>query len=516
MPRPSSPPQGFICAYMHNCPHLDELSTKWVLGEYRRAGDVYQEHLRIMDVFQSELISARKRIRDIERENAELSAKLTALHRRQFKPNKKQPDDKARAKDAASEHEGIKKKKRGAPVGHPGWYRQKPAHIDKTINVAAPEICPHCREKNLVLTKETHEHLQEDIVLQPRTVVTRYLHQEAYCGRCKRSVIQAGKDEMLHAPIGPIAKSAAVYLRYQIGIPYRKTMDILSGLFGLTCVPASILGFDRKAAKKGAPVYEDLLEKIRVSDMLHADETSWRNDGVNHYVWFSGNENMAFFHIDRHRSASVAKGLFGPAFNGILVRDRYAAYNGIGRDWQSCLAHIIRRAKEIKQEHELLPDAKKDSDVVVFCEGVSNLLSTACKMGNQLLKGVLPWDKAAQLETRFTKDLNRFCKQQLNFKSAETLRATLVGKDQKRLFTFLRNPGVPPTNNHAEQSLRKMVIFRKICFGTRSEKGLKTHSILPSLVQTSARQGIHTRRFLQTLLTADTATAQALLYRNSS
>jgi hypothetical protein len=88
--------------------------------------------------------------------------------------------------------------------------------------------------------------------------------------------------------------------------------------------------------------------------------------------------------------------------------------------------------------------------------------------------------------------------------------------EQRFLFTFLRRPGVPPTNNLSEQTLRYLVIFRKICFGTRSESGLKTHSILPSLVQTARRQGIPPREFLQILLTADTATAQAALYNNSS
>ena len=60
-----------------------------------------------------------------------------------------------------------------------------------------------------------------------------------------------------------------------------------------------------------------------------------------------------------------------------------------------------------------------------------------------------------------------------------------------------------------------MVIFRKVCFGTRSENGLKTHSILPSLVQTARRQGVHPREFLETLFTADTATAQTALYNDS-
>ena len=83
-------------------------------------------------------------------------------------------------------------------------------------------------------------------------------------------------------------------------------------------------------------------------------------------------------------------------------------------------------------------------------------------------------------------------------------------------FTFLRRPGVPPTKNQVEQCLRHLVIYRKIYFGTRSDNGLKTHSILPSLVQTARRQGVPPREFLQTLFTADTATAQAALYKNSS
>ena len=61
-----------------------------------------------------------------------------------------------------------------------------------------------------------------------------------------------------------------------------------------------------------------------------------------------------------------------------------------------------------------------------------------------------------------------------------------------------------------------MVIMRKVSFGTRSDSGLKTHSIIPTLVQTARRQGVHPREFLQTLHTADTKAAQAALYNNSS
>ena len=517
MARYPYPPYDFECPYKHSCPHLDGLSTHWVLEEYRRAHEVYQEHLRIIDLFDERLKARDERIRVLERENAELKAKRQALHRRQFKANRKKGTE-----DGETDIEGDSscpkhpRKKRGAPVGHPGWRRPHPDHIDQTVQVPAPTICPHCQSDDLRPMEERTEHLQEDIVIRPQTVVTCYQHGQAFCPRCNRPVIQAGAGELLNAPIGPVAKSVAIYLRYRIGISYRKTTELFRELFGLDFVPASALGFDRKAAAQGEPLYEDLREKIRASDVLHGDETSWRGDGVGHYVWFAGNPHLAFFQIDRHRSAEVAKSIFGKDFAGTLVRDRYAAYNGIGADWQICLAHLITNAKEIRGEHALLPQTQKDAGVGPFCDRLIDLCSRLCSLGEKLNSDEIPWKEAPKIEKRSVTELINICKQTFCFKPAETLRNYLMGLEQKFLFTFLRHPGVPPTNNHAEQSLRYLVIFRKICFGTRSESGLKTHSILPSLVQTARRQGRHPITFLQILLTADTATAQAALYNNSS
>jgi transposase len=514
VPRYPYPPHDFECVYRHTCPYLDGLSTTWVLGEYRRADDVYQEHLRIIDNFYDGLKARDDRIRILERENAELKARLQALHQRQFRPNKKGAE--AGEKEVEGTPNEGKKKKRGAPVGHPGWVRPKPDRVDRTILVPAPTICPHCQSANLTPMEESTDHLQEDIVIQPRTLVTRYRHGQALCGRCNRPVVQAGEGELLNAPIGPVAKSVALYLRYRMGLPYRKTSELFRELFGLQFVPASALGFDRKAAARGMPIYEDLRDKVRACDVVHADETSWRSDGLGHFVWFAGNENLSFFHIDRHRSAEVAKTIFGENFDGTLVRDRYAAYNGIGVDWQACIAHLITKAKEISAEHALLPPNEKDAAVGPFCDRVWDLCSRLCNAGRNLKSGDIPWMTAARIEKRFVTELNRICKPTLRFKPAQTLRTYLAGPEQKSLFTFLRRPGVPPTNNLAEQSLRHLVIFRKICFGTRSKSGMKTHSILPSLVQTARKQSVHPRKFLQTLLTADTPTAQAALYNISS
>jgi len=76
-------------------------------------------------------------------------------------------------------------------------------------------------------------------------------------------------------------------------------------------------------------------------------------------------------------------------------------------------------------------------------------------------------------------------------------RLTDEDKDKPRLFTFLKYPNLQPTNNQAERSLRGMVIFRKICMGTRSAGGSYTHSVLPSLLVAAQRQGRHPLGFLK-------------------
>jgi hypothetical protein len=67
--------------------------------------------------------------------------------------------------------------------------------------------------------------------------------------------------------------------------------------------------------------------------------------------------------------------------------------------------------------------------------------------------------------------------------------ATRFRKYLPELFTFVRDPLVPDTNNAAERSLRPLVIARKISGGTRSPTGSTTRMILYSLCATARMQG---------------------------
>lgn len=508
-------PWDFECQYKHCCPHLERLSTQWVWNEYHCSHGEHLEHWKVRDIQQEELEKALEYIVELEKQNEELKAKLTALHRRQFKSNKK-ADRKTNENDKSHPE---KKKSRGAPKGHPGWFRRKPDHIDKAVIVSAPDICPHCACTDLTPIEETKDHLQEDIVLQPQTNVTNFKHHQAFCPKCNRPVIQAAKGELLNCQIGPTTKAAAVFLRYGLRIPYRKVKELFDVFFNMPFVPASAMAFDRTATQKGEPLYEDLKEKLRAAATAHADETYWREDGMGHYVWYAGNNDLALFHIDQHRSSKVAQSILGNNFSGVLNTDGYAAYNAVNaKDRQTCLAHLIRKSKEIKQEILLRKPQSQDKQSVQFCNYVSALFKKTCEIGQKFISGDIKQDRAGAFEKRLYSALNSICSQKLKDEKAEVLRKRLLDPDKayNRLFTFLRHPGVQPTNNQAEQSLRNMVIFRKICFGTRSSEGSYSHSVLPSLLLTAKRQGKHPLDFFQTLFSSDTSTAQAALYNDSS
>ena len=114
------------------------------------------------------------------------------------------------------------KKKRGAPVGHPGWSRTLPTAYDWAVDVTAPVRCPHCRGPVAAVgAAAPTEHLQEDI-LEGRYRVVLYRHVAACCDDCGKSVQNAGDREILNRRIGPHLRSTAIFLRNVIRISYRK------------------------------------------------------------------------------------------------------------------------------------------------------------------------------------------------------------------------------------------------------------------------------------------------------
>jgi transposase len=499
MSRCKDAPFGFECPYRHNCPHLDTLSTTWVM-------EVYQESFELRERLHRLEADSQRRIEELQKivlERDQTIAQLRLQHQKQFKANVKPAPTPIK----------VKARRRGAPVGHPPWRRKEPDHVDHIVNVAAPTICPHCEHGQLLPCDEVYKHVQEDIVLVPRTRVTQFVHQQCICPRCRREVYQTAPGELRNCSIGPITRAVAAHLRYDLQIPYRKVQHILCELFGMPMVHATAMNFDRKATALGRPLYEELKVMLQSADVAYADETSWREDGQGRYIWFGGNDHLAVYQITGNRAAESAVELLGKEFDGTLITDAYAAYNAVeAKHRQTCWNHLRTKAKEIEQQIELAGLTDKTPLAVEFCDKLQSFAVRLCKLGQKLKKRQISRAKARAMIPALGRQLRRFANEKLDHEDAETLRLRVMEKDRDKLFTFLRVKGVEPTNNHAERSLRFLVIMRKICFGTRSAAGSESHGVLASLLQTAKLQGKNAIQFLTKLLTEPPESARTALF----
>ncbi|MGH7135647.1 MAG: IS66 family transposase, partial [Pirellulales bacterium] len=218
--------------------------------------------------------------------------------------------------------------KRGAPLGHPGWFRPAPTAYDQLVLVPPPKVCPHCEgEVRLYENADPHDHFQEDIVDHEHQT-TCFRHAVGRCLACRRFVQQAGPGEILGSRIGPRMRALAIYLRNDIGISYRKVPQALQEMFAFSFVPASLIAFEKVLAKLAEPLSEDIAKKIGASDgATHADETYWTLNGQRAYYWLHATTHYVHFEFNMSRAGEVSRNVLGDNFTGTLVTDCYSGYH---------------------------------------------------------------------------------------------------------------------------------------------------------------------------------------------
>ena len=78
-----------------------------------------------------------------------------------------------------------------------------------------------------------------------------------------------------------------------------------------------------------------------------------------------------------------------------------------------------------------------------------------------------------------------------------------------KLWTFFRFSDMDPTNNLAERDLRKIVVWRKKSYGTRSERGKKFVERITSVAETLKKQKMNILKFIQKALVANISGQEA-------
>jgi len=83
---------------------------------------------------------------------------------------------------------------------------------------------------------------------------------------------------------------------------------------------------------------------------VQADETGWREDGLNGYIWSLSTPTLRYYEYHHSRGGEVVKHLVGDNFQGVLGSDFYAGYNIHQGLHQRCWVHFLRDVHELKKQ----------------------------------------------------------------------------------------------------------------------------------------------------------------------
>lgn len=483
------------CPNVGHCPHAGGAAIATLV---QRSNDNEQFHRYLHGTIDAE----RKRNTELFQENEKLKAELEQvklelkLERQNRFATNKQKRSEAETEAQPQQDPSPLAKKRGAPVGHPGWFRPTASRYDWEVFVAAPRRCPDCLGPVEELpSADPTDHLQEDIIDGVYRVVL-YHHAACHCRHCNRHVEEAGKDEILHSRIGPFLRSKAIYLRNVIGISYRKVPRVIDELFKVTFTPAALLGFEEKLAEKSEALVDDIAKKLGSSDgPVHADETYWTLGGDRAYFWVHADEAYVHFQFDTTRAGQVSRDVLGPHFTGTLVTDCYSGYAAhTTNKKQKCLAHLARTARDWQK---LTKEGTLD---FAFFQDVREFVKRACAFHHQRASGSLSEEEQRAEEFWMCERLKRLSTTKVSHEKAVTLQGR-INRHYTEWLIFVDDRRVPPTNNLAERALRPLVVLRKITFGHRSEAGADRMAKLMSVAETARRHGHRASEIYFELLT---------------
>jgi transposase len=369
-------------------------------------------------------------------------------------------------------------------------------------------FCPDC---HLRLGGLSLARLREviDIPPPPRVEVIHHRIYKGWCAGCQKwheAPVQVQEEVLGQGRIGVRLASMIAYLRTVMRLPIRQIQQVLFTLHGFPVSAGEIVELLHRIREHAQPLLLDLKAQIRASPAIQADETGWREDGINGYLWSVSTPTIRYDEYHHSRAGEVVKHLIGEDYQGVLGSDFYAAYNIHQGLHQRCWVHFLRDVHELKdafpQDEQLRSWAKEvkaiyEQALAWTAEGLDPNLSPRAR--DRL--------RVAQ-QHAFEQRLWKLCQPHAHTTAPQHTLCQRVEQFLPELFVFVAVPGVPAHNNLAERSVRPLVIARKISGGTRSPKGSETRMGLASLFGTWTAQHLNPFRQCLALLTSPSSLGQ--------
>ena len=331
-----------------------------------------------------------------------------------------------------------------------------------------------------------------DLPPPPAVVITDHEIERGWCAQCHRwreAPLDLRGQAVGQGRLGVGVASLVAYLRSTLRLPVRSIQRALADLHGLTLSVGAVVDLLRRSASHGAGAVTQIRDRARSRAVAHADETGWRENGRNGYVWLLATpEGERYVEYHHSRAGAVANSLLGEEFRGVLVSDFYGGYNDTpGGRHQRCWVHLLRDARTLRDTH---------ADDLSFQGRETRAWAAAVlTLGRRVRAAVrLPPPTPAACQTRLQRLRAELDALAFQYTSTQEHPCRALAWRLRRfgdeLLTCVAQSGVPPDNNFAERAIRPLVVTRKMSGGTRSPAGSTTHMRLYSLAATWTAQGL--------------------------
>jgi transposase len=378
-------------------------------------------------------------------------------------------------------HRPRGQRRRGGQPGHPGSTRTLiPVEEVDEVVVIKPAQCTHCQAP---LSGDDPQPWRHQVIELPpiKPVVTEYQwHQLACpaCGETTRAPWPAGVPSRTY---GARVQATVALCTGAYRLSKRTTQQVMAEVFGVPMSVGTISPLEQATTAVVAAPVEEARTYVHEQAVAHLDETSWCQGGKRAWLWVAVTSLVTVFLVRMSRGSQVARELLGAQFSGILVTDRYSAYNWYPVRWrQLCWAHLLRDFEAMRGRggrSEEIGDA---------------LLAQAHQMfawWHRVREGTLKRSTFRSYMSPLRREVERLLEAGSRCgvpKTAGTCRDIL--KRRQALWTFVQVEGVEPTNNTAERSIRPGVLWRKGSFGTQSAEGSRFVESMMTVVATLKQQ----------------------------
>ena len=272
-----------------------------------------------------------------------------------------------------------------------------------------------------------------------------------------------------------------MYLSVCQFIPQDRLQQVFSDIFGVSIATDTLARFNKTFANKVAPLQEIVFKDLKAQHVKHADETGFRVGGKTIWLHVLSSNSGTYYQINPKR------GIYIDDVEGILVHDHFSPYY----KWKNIMAHSACNAHQLRElvalkEIEKEPWAFQAYEVLMSALKISRMPYGCSKEG---LKDLIwnAYDVVMRQGLKFHENQPSPGKGKEKRKGHNlVLRLINYKEDTLR---FLTTPGVPFTNNQAEQDIRMMKVKQKISGGFRNINDAQDFCTIRGFISTNRKQG---------------------------